>query len=177
MHQGKAWAERARAFTDFSQKAVIMSLSVTAPLEFLNRLPFEAPQELVSPAIGIPRPELSGSKVRVAGRTPIYVIDRLGYRRLIPFPLTFMNLFKDESVFRGVVVASSVADIAEGPALDEGALLVRGRCSESIYLLDQGRKHHIDGQTIMDKYDFDEESVVVVPQILIDAVPEGEPWE
>lgn len=154
-----------------------MSLSVTAPLEFLNRLRFEPPQELASPAIGIPRPELAGSKVRVAGRTPIYIVDQLGYRRLIPFPLTFMNLFKDESVFRGVVVASSVADIPEGPALDEGALLVRGRCSERIYLLNQGRKHSISGQAVMDKYDFDERSVVVVPQILIDAVPEGESWE
>ena len=154
-----------------------MSLAVTAPLEFLNRLPLEGPFELASPPTGIPRPELAGSKVRVAGRTPIYVIDRLGYRRLIPFPLTFMNLFKDESVFQGVVVASSVADIPEGPALDEGALLVRGRCSERIYLLDQGRKCPISSQAIMDKYDFDEESVVVVPQILIDAVPEGEPWE
>jgi hypothetical protein len=154
-----------------------MSLSVTAPLEFLNRLPLEAPFELVNPPTGAPRPELAGSKVRVAGRTPIYVIDRLGYRRLIPFPLTFMNLFKDESVFQGVVVASGVADIPEGPALDEGALLVRGRCSERIYLLDQGRKHPIKDHAIMDKYDFDEESVVAVPQILIDAVPEGEPWE
>lgn len=154
-----------------------MSLSVTAPLEFLNRLPLDVPLELASPPTGAPRPDLAGSKVRVAGRTPIYVIDQLGYRRLIPFPLTFMNLFKDESVFQGVVVASSVAEIPEGPALDEGALLVRGRCSERIYLLDQGRKRPISSQAIMDKYDFDEESVVVVPQILIDAVPEGKPWE
>jgi hypothetical protein len=154
-----------------------MSLSVTAPLEYLNRLPLEAPRELQSSAAGIARPELAGSKVRIAGRTPIYVIDRLGYRRLIPFPLTFMNLFKDIAVFQGVLVASTVADIAEGPSLDEGALLVRGRCSEQIYLLDKGQKRLITGQAIMDKYDFDEESVAVLPQVVIDAVPEGSIWE
>jgi hypothetical protein len=29
----------------------------------------------------------------------------------------------------------------------------------------------------MQKYDFAEESVVVVPQIVIDAIPEGDLWE
>jgi len=36
-----------------------------------------------------PHPELAGCKVRITGTTPIFVIDRKGYRRLIPFPLTF----------------------------------------------------------------------------------------
>jgi hypothetical protein len=105
------------------------------------------------------------------------VIDRLGYRRLIPFPLTFMNLFQDAAVFQGVIVANSVAEIAEGPALDEGAVLLRGRSSELIYLLDQGRKRLITNALMMQKYDFAEESVVVVPQIVIDAIPEGDLWE
>lgn len=154
-----------------------MSLSVIAPLESLNRFPIETPCESFHAVTGIPRPELAGAKVRVPGKTAIYVIDRLGYRRLIPFPLTFMNLFKDIAAIRDVLVATTVADIAESAALDDGALLVRGRCSERIYLLDQGRKRLISSHAVMDKYDFDEESVVVVPQILIDAVPEGQFWE
>lgn len=154
-----------------------MSLAVVAPLELLNRLPIEPRCEASCPAAGIPRPELAGAKVRLPGETAIYVIDRLGYRRLIPFPLTFMNLFKDSAIVRDVLVASSVSEIPEGAALDEGALLVRGRCSERIYLLDKGRKRLISSQAIMHKYDFDEQSVMVVPQILIDAVPEGQSWE
>lgn len=154
-----------------------MSLSVIAPLECLNRLPLEPSCAASRPEVGIPRPELAGAKVRVPGKTSIYVIDRLGYRRLIPFPHTFMNLFKDSAVIRDVLVASSVAEIAEGPALDDGALLVRGRCSERIYLLDRGQKRFISSQAVMNRYDFDEASVMVVPQILIDAVPEGQSWE
>ena len=154
-----------------------MSLAVVAPLELLNRLPIEPPCEASRPAAGIPRPDLAGAKVRVPGQTAIYVIDRLGYRRLIPFPLTFMNLFKDSAIIHDVLVASSVAEISEGAALDEGALLVRGRCSERIYLLDQGRKRLISSQAIMYRYGFDEPSVMVVPQILIDSVPEGQSWE
>jgi hypothetical protein len=154
-----------------------MSLSVIAPLEFLNRLPLEPSCAASSPATGIPRPELAGAKVRVPGKTSIFVIDSLGYRRLIPFPHTFMNLFKDSAIIRDVLVASSVDEITEGPALDDGALLVRGRCSERIYLVDHGRKRLISSQAVMDKYDFDEASILVVPQILIDAVPEGQPWK
>jgi hypothetical protein len=154
-----------------------MSLSVIAPLELLNRFPIETPCELFHPVTGVARPELAGAKVRVPGKTAIYVIDRLGYRRLIPFPLTFMNLFKDIAAIRGVLIATTVADIAESAPLDDGAVLVRGRCSQRIYLLDQGQKRLISSQAVMDKYDFDEESVVAVPQVLIDAVPEGQLWE
>lgn len=153
-----------------------MPFPLTAQLESVDQLPLEA-FELSCSQFGVPHPELAGCKVRIRGKAPIYVIDRLGYRRLIPFPLTFMNLFQDAAVFQGVIVANSVAEIAEGPALDEGAVLLRGRSSELIYLLDQGRKRLITNALIMQKYDFAEESVVVVPQIVIDAIPEGDLWE
>jgi hypothetical protein len=152
----------------------------TAPqVEFLNQLSLQPPQHRQRyrlATVGIPRPELAGRKVRVLGESPLYVIDRLGCRRLIPFPLTFMNLFRDAAVCQGVLVANSVADIPEGPALDDGALLLRGRCSERIYILDQGCKRLIAGPDVMRKYDFAEESVMAVPQILVDALPEGEVW-
>jgi hypothetical protein len=123
-----------------------------------------------------PRPELAGCKVRSRGTTPIYLIDPDGYRRMIPFPLTYMNLFKDASLLR-VQVCSSLADIIEGEPLDDGTVLVRGRCSEKIYLLDQRKKRLIPNLRIIDKYEFNEEAAVVVPQIVIDALPDGEAWE
>lgn len=126
--------------------------------------------------IAAPHPELAGCKVRIPGTTPIYVIDPEGYRRLVPFPLTFINLFEDMALLN-TQVSTGVIEIAEGPALDEGALLLRGRSCECIYLLDQGKKRLITSQRVMRKYQFSEEAVVVVPKIVIDALPEGEIWE
>jgi hypothetical protein len=123
-----------------------------------------------------PRPEMAGCKVRVRGTTPIYLIDPDGYRRLIPFPLTFMNLFKDASLLK-VQVCNSLADIIEGDPLDDGTVLLRGRSSEKIYLLDQKKKRLITNLSVMNKYEFSEQAVVVVPQGVIEALPDGETWE
>jgi len=76
-----------------------------------------------------------------------------------------------------VLVSTNVAGISEGPPLDDGAVLIRGRGSEPIYLLDRGKKRLITCKGTMDKYGFSETSVVVVPQILMDAVPDGDIWE
>jgi hypothetical protein len=121
-------------------------------------------------------PELAGCKVRIRGTTPIYLIDPGGYRRLVPFPLTFMNLFEDRALLQ-VLVASGFSEIVEGPTLDNGAVLLRGTSSERIYLLDHGKKRLITSQRIMEKYEFSEEAVVVVPRSVMDAVPDGEIWE
>jgi len=156
-----------------------MLLPATAQLEFIDQMPLEATESVmrsVGNRLELPHPELAGCKVRATGTTPIYVVDRKGFRRFIPFPLTFLNLFEDTAMLQ-VLVSSSVADISEGPPLDDGAVLIRGRSSERIYLLDGGKKRLITGQSVMHKYEFSEESVIVAPQILVDAVPDGEIWE
>jgi hypothetical protein len=130
-----------------------------------------------SEPVAIPRPEFAGYKVRQRGTTPVYVIDRDGYRRLVPFPSTFINLFTDSALTKDLEVSDMVQDIAEGPALDDGAILIRGISSESIYLLDQGKKRFIAGQDVMDKYGFNKDCVVLVQQILINAIPTGDDWE
>jgi hypothetical protein len=154
--------------------------SAIAQLQCINEIPVDAAgveSPFLLPEPVTPRPELAGCKVRVRGRTPIYVIDRKGYRRLVPFPLTFMNLFHDSAVFQGLLVSEAVSQIAEGPALDEGAILVRGMHSEDIYLIDRGKKRLVTSRRAMDKYDFNEAGVVAVPQVLIDAIPAGEVWD
>lgn len=155
-----------------------MSLPAIAQLEFINEMPEDAPATLKRPAgeATEPHPELAGCKVRITGTTPIFVIDRKGYRRLIPFPLTFLNLFRDADMLR-VLVSTNIADISEGPPLDDGAVLLRGTTSEGIYLLDRSKKRLITCQATMDKYGFSEASVIVIPQILMEAVPDGEIWE
>ena len=157
-----------------------MSSSAIAQLQSINEIPVDAAgveSPFLLPEPAIPRPELAGCKVRITGRTPIYVIDRKGYRRLVPFPLTFMNLFHDYAVFQGLVVSETVTQIAEGPALENGTILVRGLHSEDIYLIDRGKKRLVSGRRTMDKYDFNEASVVAVPQVLVDAIPTGEVWD
>jgi hypothetical protein len=144
-----------------------------------NQIPpaiFDLPGGADSHDLATPRPELAGCKVRIRGTTPIYLIDPDGYRRLVPFPLTFMNLFEDRALLE-IVVASSVTEIAEGPAMDNGAVLLRGMSCECIYLLDQGKKRLITSRQIMDKYQFSEQAVVVIPRIVLDAIPDGEIWE
>jgi len=160
-----------------------MSAMPLAQLKFINQLTLEpsagtragsaAREKGVS---GIPHPELSGTKARIPGQYTLYVIDRHGYRRRIPFPLTFVNLFRD-SAFRGMLVSSTVAEIAEGPALDDDALLLRGAASEQVYLLDGGRKRLIDGRRVMEKYGFNEAAVVVAPQAIVNALRDGDVWE
>ncbi len=124
-----------------------------------------------------PYPELAGQRVRIPGTIPIYLIDRNGYRRCVPFPLTFLNLFGDCTAFNRIVVAEDIADIDEGPPLDERAILVRGATSEAIYLMDRGTKKLISSSEVMSKYGFDERGIICVPQVLVDSIPAGEVWE
>ncbi len=138
------------------------------PMEFVDRAPTTD---------SVAQPKLAGRKVRVRGMSAIYVIDGQGYRRLVPFPLTFMNLFADRAAFHDILVSDDIADIAEGPALDDGAILVRGTHSEGVYLLDKRRKHLIAGRDVMARYDFEDKNVVVVPQIVLDSIPAGEDWQ
>jgi hypothetical protein len=72
---------------------------------------------------------------------------------------------------------SSVAEIAQGPAFDDDALLLRGAASEQIYLLDGVRKRRITSRGVMQKYGFNEAAVVVAPQAVVNALREGEVWE
>lgn len=126
--------------------------------------------------IAAPRPDLAGVQVRMRGTDAIYLIDPDGFRRFVPFPLTFINLFEDSSVLQTMVL-DSIAGIADGPAFDEGAVLLRGRSCENIYLLDRGRKRLITSRQIMEKYRFNEEAVVAIPRLVLDAIPEGQIWE
>jgi hypothetical protein len=126
---------------------------------------------------GTPHPEFAGRKARIPGTTPIYVIDRKGYRRYVPYPLTFLNLFGDAIPADRMMVAEEVANIAIGPPLDDRAILVRGASLESIYLVDRGAKKLISSSQVMNKYGFDEKCIISVPQVLIDSVPVGEIWE
>jgi hypothetical protein len=159
-------------------------MSALAFSQLINQMPLEIAGTMVGPTpVLMPpeaarrQPELAGTFARIPGHRALYIIDRQGYRRLIPFPLTFIHLFKDSCALQGVLLTASVANIAEGPSLDDGAILMRGASSERIYLLDHGCKRLITGRGVMEKYGFNEAAVVAIRQVVVDAVPTGEIWE
>jgi hypothetical protein len=119
------------------------------------------------------QPQRSGCRLVIPGRPDVYVVDPAGYRRRIPNHTTYDRLFRD---WRGIVDSPDLEDIAERPALKSASILVRGDGAARIYILDEGRKRLIPNDTVMDKYWFNWGRICVVRQILIDHVPEGDPW-
>lgn len=120
-----------------------------------------------------PRPDLSGLRVRSPNTAPIYVIDPDGYRRWIPNPDTYNNLFRD---WTSVVVDLGTNLIAAGPALDDGAFLARAPGTAPVYLVSNGQKRWIVSPATMDKYWFDWSKIRDVPLSALNAIPTGPSW-
>jgi hypothetical protein len=121
-------------------------------------------------AHGAPRPDLDGLRVKFSNRPHIYIIMDGGYRRHIPNPTTYNNLFRSWS---GVVVDNDIDEITESRPLQSGAVLVRGHQAPHVYLIDHGRKRHVTSPAAMDKYHFAWNRVTVIPQSSVDAIPDG----
>ena len=67
----------------------------------------------------------------------------------------------------------NLAEIAVGTPLTSGALLVKGDVDESVYLVSNAVKMWIPSETIFGNYQFNWAKVVVVPQIVINSIPDG----
>ena len=120
-----------------------------------------------------PRPDLSGLRVKAPNAAPIYLIDPEGYRRWIPDPTTYDNLFRD---WNGVVVALDVSSVPERPALSRGSVLVRGNGQAPVYLVSNGIKRWITSPAAMDKYYFAWNRIQVLPPVVVDSIPTGGAW-
>jgi hypothetical protein len=116
-----------------------------------------------------PRPDLNGLRVKLPNRHEIYLIDR-GYRRWIPNPATYNNLFRD---WNGVVIDIDIDEIPLGASITSGAVLARASGTAPIYLIDQGLKRWIASPAIMDKYYFAWGRVYTLPSATINAIPSG----
>jgi len=121
-----------------------------------------------------PRPDLAGRRLCKPGGRTIYLVDPAGYRRRVPDDLVYARIFGD-----GCDVADhrGLEAIVHGPSFAANTMLVRGQASETLYLLDRGRKRRIAGTAVLHKYSFDSRRVFVVRQPLIDAVACGADWE
>jgi hypothetical protein len=116
-----------------------------------------------------PRPDLNGLRVKSPTSPPVYLILD-GYRRWIPDPDTYNNLFRD---WNGIIVDINIGDISEGSQLAYGAVLARPAGAAPVYLVSNSIKRWITSPAAMDKYYFAWDRIVVVPHILLDSIPEG----
>jgi hypothetical protein len=122
-------------------------------------------------AAAVPRPDYAGLRVMEHTGPAIYLIDPDGYRRWIPDPTTFNNLFRDWSVER-----MDLSNIPEASPLTSGAVLAIGSGTAPVYLVSNGVKRWITSGGAMDKYNFKWEHVVQVPRVLVDSIPSGPSW-
>ncbi|HKQ51668.1 MAG TPA: hypothetical protein VJT74_04820 [Pyrinomonadaceae bacterium] len=121
-------------------------------------------------ALGGPRPDLNGSRIRHPAGAIYLILDGMRYH--IPNPPTYNNLFRD---WNGIDTDINVTDITDGGALSDGAVLAVQNEGGVVYLVTNGFKRAIISPTAMDHYHFSWERIVRVPRILLDFIQETGP--
>lgn len=121
----------------------------------------------------VPRVELAGARVKLPTRSEIYVIDPNGYRRWIPDPDTYNNLFRD---WNGVIIDLDINDIPAAAPLTSGAVLMRASNAAPVYIVSNGIKRWITSPAAMDKYYFNWARIYVLPSVVVDSVQRGPDW-
>ena len=120
-----------------------------------------------------PLPSLAGRRVMCPGDADIYLMDPQGYRRRIANHTTYNRLFRDWSS----IIDLNLRRIAQRAALAPGTLLVRADRSDTVYLVDAGRRRRISNGAVMDKYWFNWLEVCVMLEPLVERIPMGREWE
>jgi hypothetical protein len=127
-------------------------------------------EEIIQSAVSAPRPDLNGLRLGHPVTGAIYLIDE-GYRRHIPNPETYNNLFRD---WNDIIWDPYVNDIPELAPLSHGSILAQTNGTAPIYLISNGVKRWISSPYIMDRYYFNWGKVVVLNQpILLNSIPSG----
>lgn len=152
-----------------------MAQHATAPAKELETR--TEPLELkigITPALfSNPRPDLSGLRVKMPNHPEIYLIDPEGYRRWIPNPPTYNNLFRS---WDGVVIDINIDEIAQSTPLSNGAILARAAGTAPVYLVSNGVKRWVTSPQVMDKYNFRWDRVYELPAVAINFIPTGASW-
>lgn len=119
-----------------------------------------------------PHPALDGKRVKDPDRPEIFFVWGDGYKCHIPNPTTYNNLF---NTWSGVMKLDpdELAQIAPGPPLTSGAILARAKDTAPVFLVTNGKKHHIKNPSVMGYCSFNWNAVVIVPPIMLDAIPTG----
>lgn len=120
-------------------------------------------------ALQKPRPELDGLRVSLMPGQPIYLVMEGGYRRLVTREAQ-ENLFLN---LEQVLYDLDVNDISEMPPLSSDAVLAIGEGLHTRYLVSNGLKYGVPSPPVFDRYGFNPYKVVVVPPVVINAIPNG----
>ncbi|WP_228014760.1 type II toxin-antitoxin system ParD family antitoxin [Fortiea sp. LEGE XX443] len=116
-----------------------------------------------------PLHEFNGLRVKLPGQPEVYLVDG-GYRRWIPNPETYNNLFRD---WNNIIEEMTVANIPIGSSISDGAVLAKGYGTAAVFLIEQGQKRWITSPEAMDKYNFSWQRVYQIPNILLDSISTG----
>jgi hypothetical protein len=121
---------------------------------------------LTPKAFGLPRPDLNGYRLILPNGGAVYLIDE-GYRRWIPDPTTYNNLFRN---WDGIVKDIDLNEIPETAPITHDAILAMPLENGAVYLIDNGKKRHIASPAVMDKYWFSWDRIYHVPHVLLDFI-------
>jgi hypothetical protein len=130
---------------------------------------FETLVGVKADASGAPRPDLNGYRLKGPGNPKIYLVDQ-GYRRWIPDPTTYNNLFRD---WNGIVEDPLIYDVPEGLQFASGTVLARGSGTAPVYLVEPGSKRWIVDPHTMDVYYFSWDRIYNVPPVLLAGIANG----
>ena len=117
------------------------------------------------------RVDLDGLRMQIPGEPAIYLIDN-GFRRHIPDPDTYNNLFRN---WDNIVQDVNLNEIDEGIPISVGAILARAIDQAPVFLIDARSKRHVGSPAVMDRYQFNWDKISVVPHILLDSIATGTP--
>ncbi len=119
-----------------------------------------------------PRPDISGLRVKLPTDPKVYLIDPRGFRRWIPDPTTYNNLFRD---WAGIVIDIDINEIPEASPLTSTAVLVKSNTAP-VYLVSNGMRRWITSPEVMDKYTFAWERILTLPPSVVDSIRRGPDW-
>lgn len=124
---------------------------------------------IAAEALGQPRTDLNGLRLKLPGDPTVYLIDA-GYRRAIPDPGTYLNLFAD---WNGIYEDIDVPSIPLGPPITQGAVLAKATDQATVYLVDNGVKRGISSADRFNQYHFAWQRIVVIPPVVLAFIASG----
>lgn len=126
-----------------------------------------APPDVGDTADNEPRTDLDGLRVAIPGAPEIYLIDR-GYRRWIPDPPTYNDLFMD---WDDIQSSADFAAVPLGTQIAIGSYIAQAAGEPAVYFIDGFTKRHIITPGVLTYWDFT--SPRLVDESLIVELPDG----
>ncbi len=114
------------------------------------------------------RPEFNGMRMNFPGSDGVYLIMG-GQKRGIPTDTIYNRLFRN---WNGIVGYWDISQIDDGPSMDDNTYLMLSPAG-ALFLYTNGRKHGIPSPSIRDRYNFDTRKALVLPNAVLNTIPDG----